>query len=125
MDLRATEIVSVVACESGVAQVQDGEKITGLREAFFLAGARAVTMSLWEVPAHASADQMGEFYGRWLNDGLPRYRAFHESQLKALQEARARGDSGHPFWWAGFIYAGDPGDLPVAATTRPSQSTGR
>ena len=39
-----------------------------------------------------------------------RYQASHESQLNALNTARNNKQGGHPFWWAGFIYFGDPGD---------------
>jgi CHAT domain-containing protein len=50
------------------------------------------------------------FLGAWLTRGVARYPAFRESQLKALARARQRTGTGHPFWWAGFVYAGDPGD---------------
>jgi hypothetical protein len=39
----------------------------GLREGFLVAGARTLTMSMWEVPAGETTEQMHEFYDRWLS----------------------------------------------------------
>jgi CHAT domain-containing protein len=103
----------------------------GLREGFLLAGARALTMSLWEVPAKETPEQMEKFYDLWLGRGsgksgarVSAYEAFHGSQLAALREARRNHQgSGHPFFWAGTIYVGDPGDLKsMAVSPEPTPS---
>src|SRR5207302_3058844 len=93
------------------------EGVGGLRQAFLLAGARALTMSMWEVPRDATINQMRDFYKLWLG-GSKRaepYRAFHAAQLAALRRARQDSDlpSGHPYYWAGTVFLGDPGDLPT------------
>jgi len=121
LDLRGTDIVALIACETGIGVVQGGksagleqprgEVVAGLRQAFIVAGAQSEVMSLWEVPRKATGDQMQAFFGGWLGAGLGRYQAFRAGQLEALRRARAAHEgSGHPFWWAGFIYAGNPGD---------------
>jgi CHAT domain-containing protein len=92
-----------------VRQAQ-GESVAGLRQAFTIAGSQSLVMSLWPVPLDETASQMRSFVTGWLALGLPRYPAFRASQLAALESARRRTGTGHPFWWAGFIYAGDPGD---------------
>jgi CHAT domain-containing protein len=33
--------------------------------------------------------------------------AMHEASLKILRDRRAHGQSSHPFYWAGFVAAGD------------------
>ncbi|MFO0778317.1 MAG: tetratricopeptide repeat protein [Nitrospira sp.] len=129
MNLQGTELVNLTACETGLGQVtSDG--VLGLRQAFLLAGARALTLSMWEVPAKETTKQIEAFYQRWLGTAkdskknsnnkkhmksptaLTRYGAFRQTQLAALDAARAhRKGVGHPFFWAGTIYLGDPGDL--------------
>lgn len=120
MDLRGTELVSLTACETGIGEVT-AAGVASLRQAFILAGARAVTASLWEVPAKETVDQTNDFYRRWLSPhpGRPppsRYGAFRAAQLAALERARQEQANAHPFWWAGTVYVGDPGDLPIEPT---------
>lgn len=122
LDLRNTELVMLTACESGLGVVQTdeggepagirqspGEVLAGLRQALQVAGARSVIMSMWEVPLEPTVHQMQAFLDFWLGKKKPRYLAFHKAQLAALQRARTTKGSGHPFWWAGFVYIGDPG----------------
>ncbi len=123
MKLQGTELVNLTACETGLGEVTpDG--VAGLSQGFLLAGARSLTMSMWEVPAEETTQQIGDFYHRWLgNEGKGtnpehRYEAFHAAQVDALARARQDHGSGHPFYWAGMIFVGDPGDLP-----RPAAST--
>ena len=116
MNLQNTQLVNMTACETGLGEVTpDG--VAGLRQAFLLAGARSMTMSMWEVPAQETAEEISDFYSRWLGEGKgprteTRYEAFHAAQLAALKRARENYGAGHPFYWAGVVYVGDPGDLP-------------
>jgi CHAT domain-containing protein len=127
IDLQGTRLVNLTACDTGVGTIT-ADGVTGLREAFLLAGARALTMSLWAVPVRQTMQQIGAFYDFWLGKGNQKgmtgrpYAAFHASQLAALKQARSiTNGSGHPFYWAGTIYLGDPGDLPTA----PANSSGK
>ena len=115
MNLQGTDLVNLTACETGLGEVTpDG--VAGLREAFLLAGARSLTVSMWQVRGDETAAQIGDFYDRWLGGSKPatRYEAFHAAQLAALARARRDHGSGHPFYWAGVVFVGDPGDLPVS-----------
>jgi len=118
MNLQGTELVNLTACKTGLGEITpDG--VMGLRQAFFFAGARSLTTSLWEVPVNEATQQIGDFYQRWLGATTKkkgrtpntRYAAFRETQLAALAQTRKTYGAGHPFFWAGFIYLGDPGDL--------------
>ena len=118
MHLQGTELVNLTACETGLGEVTpDG--VAGLRQGFLLAGARSLTMSMWEVPAQDTTDEIRDFYQRWLGDPGKgqspegRYEAFHAAQLAALERARQNYGAAHPFFWAGTIFVGDPGDLPA------------
>jgi tetratricopeptide (TPR) repeat protein len=122
MDLAGTQLILLLACESGLGSTTvgqsapglrqaQGESVAGLRQAFFIAGAESLTMSLWPVPLEDTSTQMQSFLDGWLARGLPRYKAFHAAQLAGLARARQRTGGGHPFWWGGFVYLGNPGDL--------------
>lgn len=120
MNLQGTELVNLTACKTGLGTVTP-EGIVGLRQAFFFAGARSLTTSLWEVPVMEATQQIEDFYARWLESskgepGMTRYTAFRQTQLAALAKARKTYGAGHPYFWAGFIYLGDPGDLPAIPT---------
>ncbi len=54
LDLLATELVILVACQSGLGEVATGEGVFGLRRAVAVAGAKNLIMSLWSVPAYAT-----------------------------------------------------------------------
>lgn len=124
MNLQGTELVNLTACETGLGEVTpDG--VAGLRQAFLLAGARALTMSMWEVPAAETGGELNNFYEKWLLKTVKgqrtgtRYEAFHLAQLSALKAARAQYGSGHPYYWAGVVFVGDPGDLPGSWPVAP------
>lgn len=120
LDLNGTELVVLATCETGLGVSQGtqstgmkqptGESVAGLRQAFSIAGARSVVMSIWSVPLDQTVKQMETFLNAWLSRGTGRYSAFRESQLSALATARQHAGNGHPFWWAGFLYIGDPDD---------------
>jgi|GEM_PF-1557015 len=130
MNLRGTELVNLTACDTGLGDVTpDG--VAGLRQGFLLAGARSLTMSLWKIPAQEATNQIEDFYYRWLTGKTGtkspvKYEAFREAQLAALDQARAKYRKGYPFYWAGIVFVGDPGDLPgsspnTTAASEPSQ----
>ncbi len=55
-------LVTLSACETAQAQNRPGDEILGLTRALFLAGAGAVVVSFWRVPADATMDFMSTFY---------------------------------------------------------------
>ena len=95
------------ACDTGLGQLRAGEGVFGLRRAFQVAGARTVVMSLWSVDDQATRLWMRALYEGRLKRNLSTADAVREASLSVLRDRRARQQSTHPFYWAGFVAAGD------------------
>ena len=104
LDLLATELVVLSACETGLGEVQVGEGVFGLRRAFMLAGAKTLVMSLWKVPDKQTQELMSDFYRRILA-GEARAEALRQAQLAMKQKYP------DPYYWGAFICQGDPSPL--------------
>lgn len=103
----AADLVVLSACGSALGEEGAGEGLIGLARSFFLAGARSVLASLWEVRDRTSVELMTRFY-RALKDGTPKDEALAAAQVELLRgtagEAAAR-----PASWAAFELFGDRG----------------
>jgi tetratricopeptide (TPR) repeat protein len=104
LDLLATELVVLSACETGLGQVHVGEGVFGLRRAFVLAGAKTLVMSLWKVPDDQTRELMEDYYRRLLA-GEGRAEALRQAQLAM------KAKYPEPHYWGAFICQGDPGPL--------------
>lgn len=104
LDLTATDLVVLSACETGLGEVKRGEGVYGLRRSFILAGAKTIVMSLWSVEDDSTRTLMIDFYQR-IKRGVPKSEALREAKL-ALRKTFP-----HPFFWGPFICQGDPGPL--------------
>lgn len=98
------DLVTLSACSTGLGKLVNGEGVLGLTRAFFYAGARNVTVSLWNVNDSATATLMKSFYEN-LNRGLPKSAALRQAKLSLL-----RGENNlwrHPYFWAPFVLVGE------------------
>jgi CHAT domain-containing protein/Tfp pilus assembly protein PilF len=107
LDLSGVEWAVLAACESGVGDVLAGEGVFGLRRAFQVAGAGTLIMSLWGVEDTSTRRWMKALYESRLRDGRSTAEAVRAADLKVLSWRRANKLSTHPFYWAGFVAAGD------------------
>jgi CHAT domain-containing protein len=107
LDLQGTEWAVLSACDTGLGEITTSEGVVGLRRAFQIAGARTVIMSLWAVEDHAAAQWMRALYDGRLSKSLDTATAVHEANLALLRDRRAKAQSVHPFFWAGFVAVGD------------------
>ena len=99
------DLVTLSACQSGLGRVLDGEGVQGLSRAFFVAGARSVVVSLWNVNDAATAELMRRFYAG-LKAGLSKDEELRRAKLAVMKQPRWR----HPYYWAPFVLQGDPGN---------------
>lgn len=107
LDLSSVRWAVLSACDTGVGEVRAGEGIFGLRRAFQVAGARTLIMSLWSVEDRVASDWMRELYANRFQRGLTTIGAATQATRTLLQSRRAAGLPTHPFYWGGFVVAGD------------------
>lgn len=100
LDLSQTQLVVLSACESQVGSADTGDEITALNRAFLYAGTSAVIATLWQVDDAATAQLMTTFYTA-IQAGEPPAQA-----LRTAQQV-TRVDYPNPYFWAGFVLAGE------------------
>ncbi len=114
LDLKNAGLVVLSACETHMGTQSAGDDLIGLNRAFIYAGSPSVIASLWSVNDEATSILMTSFYSR-LKQGLGKAEA-----LRAAQ-AETRTKFPHPYYWAGFVLTGDPGEtngrVPTASIT--------
>lgn len=99
LNLDATDLVVLSACETGLGDVQIGEGVFGLQRAFMVAGAKNLVMSLFKVSDEATQQLMVKFYEKWINTGNMR-QAFIDAKKEIRNEFK------DPLYWGSFIMMG-------------------
>lgn len=114
IDMDNTNLVLLIGCQTASSVSSNfaytgGDAVSGFRQAFEIAGARSIIASLWDVPEQETVRYVKQFFSLWFQLKIGKYEAHRTAQLEGLRLARMNRDSGHPFWWAGFVFHGDPG----------------
>jgi tetratricopeptide (TPR) repeat protein/CHAT domain-containing protein len=107
LDLSGVDWVVLSACETGVGEFLAGEGMFGLRRAFHVAGAGALITSLWAVQDEAAREWMRALYETRFVKGMRTPESVREASLEVLRNRREKNESTHPFYWGGFVAAGD------------------
>ncbi len=99
------DLVTLSGCETGMSRVHAGDELIGLQQSFFVAGARALLVSLWRVDDESASSFMGLLYEGWAaaNGATRDLRSIvHHARLQMLAERP------HPAHWAPFTLVGKP-----------------
>lgn len=99
LNLDATKLVVLSACETGKGVTNNGDGVYGLQRAIHVAGAQHMIMSLWKVDDTATQLLMVDFYKRWMKTGEMR-KSFREAQ-QSLRKTYP-----DPYFWGAFILTG-------------------
>lgn len=100
LDVRGTELVFLSACHSGVGDVTIGPAAGSLALAFWLAGARSIVMTRWEITDLVAAELARAFYERVVKDE-PYVWALRAAKLSVKADGAAASD------WAGYALLGE------------------
>jgi CHAT domain-containing protein len=110
--------VVLSSCNSGGSDGQGAEALSGLGQAFFYAGTKALLASMWPVES-TSAQKLttGLFRYQKEDKNLTRARALRKSILDLIDSTGLKDDAtgkivasyAHPLFWAPFILVGDNG----------------
>jgi CHAT domain-containing protein/tetratricopeptide (TPR) repeat protein len=106
LDLTGVDLAILSGCDTGLGRVAIGEGVYGLERAFQIAGARAVVMSLWQVPDQQAPEWVRAFYAeRARGSALP--DATRGAALELLNGLRQENRAPHPYLWSGRVTIGD------------------
>jgi CHAT domain-containing protein/Flp pilus assembly protein TadD len=103
LDLRHTNLVVLSGCQTHLGKRSRGDDVIGLSRAFMYAGSPSVIASLWSVDDDATEKLMIAFYTH-LKEGLTKAESLR------IAQADIRRQFPHPYYWAGFVLTGDPGE---------------
>lgn len=107
----AANLVVLSACNTGTgtnSAVQKGDALSGLAESFFIAGARSLLVTHWQVPSAATAALMRDMFEEiGSNRALATDTALQRAQLQSISDR----DTAHPFFWGAFAFVGSGNEV--------------
>lgn len=99
LNLRATGLVVLSACETGLGQLIPGEGALGLARAFAIAGVERTLVSMWKIPSSPTTALFDAFYQHEALDA----QALRQAQLAQLKALKAQGLKHASFLWGAFV----------------------
>jgi len=100
-----TRLVVLSSCRSGLGDQSRNEALSGLAQAFLVAGVPTVIASLWDIDDESTASLMEKFHATHRVKKLAFGQALRQAQISFLQTVSPR--LRHPYYWATFIVTGN------------------
>jgi CHAT domain-containing protein len=105
LSIDADQVV-LSACDTGLGKLYAGEGVVGLTQAFFVAGARAVSVSLWSVPDDSTAELMLHAYKSMQSKRQSFAVAMAEAKRAFIDGSAGDRRLARPYHWAPFVHYG-------------------
>lgn len=101
--------VVLSACNTGAAEGEGAEAVSGLGQAFFYAGARSLLVTGWPVETVSAKLLTTDLFKRQLeNPGINRAEALRQTMNAMIAKNHDQGFSyAHPIFWAPYAIVGD------------------
>ncbi len=98
------DLAVISACNTGYGQLEKGEGVQSLANAFRFAGCQSMLTHLWPANDQASTKLIGYFY-QALAKGEAKDVALRSAKLAYLRQADPL--AAHPYFWAGLVLIGE------------------
>jgi CHAT domain-containing protein len=99
------DFVNLSACETGLGKIYEGEGVVGIAQSFVIAGANALSVSLWQVADNSTSLFMTEMYKMVKEENISYATAMSRIKRKFINGEYHRALD-LPYYWAPFIYYG-------------------
>jgi hypothetical protein len=95
-------LVTLSACDTGLARISGGDELLGLVRGFFVAGSPSLATTLWPIDDKSTSLLMRRFYENLMMKNMNKAEALRDAKLNLIH-------AGHesPYYWAAFILQGD------------------
>lgn len=100
-----SEMVVLSGCRTGIGKDIRGEGLVGMTRAFMYAGAKRVTVSLWDIHDEATSALMSHYYREMFgNKKLTPAAALRQAQKAMIRDRKWA----NPYFWSTFVLQGEP-----------------
>lgn len=104
LNLKA-DFVNLSACETGIGDIYSGDGMIGMAQAFTIAGANGMAVSMWQVPDESTGLFMKRVYEKIKREGKGYCEAINGVKLDYINGKYSELDT-WPASWSMFIYFG-------------------
>jgi len=95
-------LVTLSACDTGLARLSGGDELIGLVRGFFVAGAPSLLTTLWPIDDAPTSLLMNRFYENLTRKNMNKASALRKAKLDLIAQGHA-----DPYLWSAFVLQGD------------------